>query len=64
MNREARIAYVAQQALNGSKSAAGHRRRYRRELMREIIAAHSNGAFTTVDELILAFAKEILDDVG
>ena len=53
-----------QNRLNGANSAAGHRRKYRRELMREVMAAHSEGTVKTLDELVLAFAKEILDDVG
>jgi len=54
---------VAAGKLGRAASGASVRRRHRRELMREIQVAYDAGALRNIDDLLKAFAQEIIRDV-
>lgn len=45
---------------HGHMAQAKLRRKYRTELMNEILKAHDSGELKSIDQLIVAFAKEII----
>lgn len=47
----------------GLKGAARVKAKHRRELMREIIDAQQSGKVKTIQELVMAFARELASEV-